>query len=38
MAGDLAPGLPPICARFMIGIVELITPLCQRLGIEHPVL
>ena len=27
-----------VCAGFMIGVVGLGTPLCQRLGIEHPAL
>ncbi|HEX9529183.1 MAG TPA: nitronate monooxygenase, partial [Streptosporangiaceae bacterium] len=36
--GNLAPGLRPVCAGFMIEAVGLGTPLCQRLGIEHPVL
>jgi nitronate monooxygenase len=37
MARDLAAGLRPVCVGFMIGAVGLDTPLCQRLGIEHPV-
>ena len=37
MARQRVPGLRGAAAGLMIGVVGLGTPLCRRLGIEHPV-